>query len=188
MHELCGNIKKSLILSTTSWHVAETRLLLAIHILPSIIYHHSFFYLCLSIYSSSHFLLFLVKRIITLQTVITVMDFAILASASVLPPNIQNGLPLGWTRWISLQSKGLSKFFFNTRVQKHQFTSAKLRLWAPKAEGPRLIPCRETVFHKLKLKIPHAATKTWSNQINKNVFPPKKEHLGLHWTHPHNPG
>ena len=77
MHELCGNIKKSLILSTTSWHVAETRLLLAIHILPSIIYHHSFFYLCLSIYSSSHFLLFLVKRIITLQTVITVMDFAI---------------------------------------------------------------------------------------------------------------
>ena len=42
--------KKSLILSTTSWHVAETRLLLAIHILPSIIYHHSFFYLSMSFY------------------------------------------------------------------------------------------------------------------------------------------
>ena len=50
------------------------------------------------------------------------------ALASVLPPNIQNGLPLGWTRWISLQSKGLSKFFFNTRVQKHQFSGAHLSL------------------------------------------------------------
>ena len=50
------------------------------------------------------------------------------ASASVLPPNIQNGLPLGWTRWISLQSKGLSKFFLNTRVQKQQFSSAQLSL------------------------------------------------------------
>ena len=47
------------------------------------------------------------------------------ASASVLPPNIQNILPLGWTRWISLQSKGLSKFFLNTRVQKQQYSSAQ---------------------------------------------------------------
>ena len=43
------------------------------------------------------------------------------ASASILPPNIQNWLPLGWTRWISLQTKGLSKVFFNMTVQKHQF-------------------------------------------------------------------
>ena len=50
------------------------------------------------------------------------------ASASVLPPIIQNWLPLGWTRWISLQSEGLSKFFFNTRVQKPQFTGAQLSL------------------------------------------------------------
>ena len=50
------------------------------------------------------------------------------ASASVLPPNIQNWLPLGWTCWISLQSKGLSNFFFNTRVQKCQFSSAQLSL------------------------------------------------------------
>ena len=43
------------------------------------------------------------------------------ASASVLPMNIQNWFPLGWTGWISLQSKGLSRVFSNTRVQKHQF-------------------------------------------------------------------
>ena len=41
------------------------------------------------------------------------------ASASVLPMNIQNWLPLGWTGWISLQSKGLSKAFSKTTVQKH---------------------------------------------------------------------
>ena len=43
------------------------------------------------------------------------------ASASVLPMNIRDGFPLGWTGWISLQSKGLSRVFSNTTVQKHQF-------------------------------------------------------------------
>ena len=43
------------------------------------------------------------------------------ASASVLPMNIQDLLPSGWTGWISLQSKGLSRVFSNTTVQKHQF-------------------------------------------------------------------
>ena len=43
------------------------------------------------------------------------------ASASVLPMNIQDWSPLGWTGWISLQSKGLSRVFSNTTVQKHQF-------------------------------------------------------------------
>ena len=44
------------------------------------------------------------------------------ASASVLPMNIQNWFPLGWTGWISLQSKGLSRVFSNTTVQKHQYS------------------------------------------------------------------
>ena len=44
-------------------------------------------------------------------------------SASVLPMNIQDWFPLGWTGWISLQSKGLSRVFSNTTVQKHQFFS-----------------------------------------------------------------
>ena len=43
------------------------------------------------------------------------------ASASVLPVNIQDCFPLGWTGWISLKSKGLSSIFCNTTVQKHQF-------------------------------------------------------------------
>ena len=45
------------------------------------------------------------------------------ASASVLPMNIQDCFPLGLTHWISLQSKGLSRVFSNTTVQKHQFFS-----------------------------------------------------------------
>ena len=51
------------------------------------------------------------------------------ASVSVLLMNIQDWFPLGWTSWISLQSKGLSRVFSNTTVQKHQFFSAQLSLW-----------------------------------------------------------
>ena len=50
------------------------------------------------------------------------------ASASVLPMNIQYWFPLGWTGWISLQSKGLSKVFSNTTVQKQQFFSSQISL------------------------------------------------------------
>ena len=52
------------------------------------------------------------------------------ASASVLPMNIQDWFPLGWTGWISLQSKGLSRVFSNPTVQKHQFFSTQLYLWS----------------------------------------------------------
>ena len=52
------------------------------------------------------------------------------ASAPVFPMNIQDWFPLGWTGWISLQSKGLSRVFSNTTVQKHQFFSAQLSLWS----------------------------------------------------------
>ena len=48
------------------------------------------------------------------------------ASASVLPMNIQDWFPLGWTGWISLQSKGLSRVFSNTTLQKHQFFGTQL--------------------------------------------------------------
>ena len=50
------------------------------------------------------------------------------ASTSVLPVNIQDWFPLGWTGWISLQSKGLSRVFSNTTVQKHQFFGVQLHL------------------------------------------------------------
>ena len=48
------------------------------------------------------------------------------ASASVLPMNTPDWSPLGWTGWISLQFKGLSRVFSNTTVQKHQFFGAQL--------------------------------------------------------------
>ena len=48
------------------------------------------------------------------------------ASTSVLPMNIQDWFPLGWTSWISLQSKELSRVFSNTTVQKHQCFGAQL--------------------------------------------------------------
>ena len=50
------------------------------------------------------------------------------ALASFLPKNTQDWSPLGWTGWISLQSKGLSRVFSNTIVQKHQFFCTQLSL------------------------------------------------------------
>ena len=52
------------------------------------------------------------------------------ASASVIPMNTQDWSPLGWTGWISLQTKGLSRVFSNIAVQKHQFFGAQLSLWS----------------------------------------------------------
>ena len=52
------------------------------------------------------------------------------ASASVFLMNIQNWSPLGWTGWISLRSKGLSRVLSNTTVQKHQFFGAQPSLWS----------------------------------------------------------
>ena len=53
-------------------------------------------------------------------------NIGVLASASVLPVNTQDWSPLGWTGWISLQTKGFSRVFSNTTIQKHQFFSAQL--------------------------------------------------------------
>ena len=53
-------------------------------------------------------------------------SIGVLASASVLPMNTQDWSPLGWTGWISLQFKGLSRVFSNNTVQKHQFFGAQL--------------------------------------------------------------
>ena len=52
------------------------------------------------------------------------------ASVSVLPMNTQDWSPLGWTDWISLLSKGLSRVFSSTTVQKHQFFGIQLSLWS----------------------------------------------------------
>ena len=55
-------------------------------------------------------------------------NIGVSASTSVLPKNTQDWFPLGWTGWISLQSKGLSRIFSDTTVQKHQFFSIQLSL------------------------------------------------------------
>ena len=57
-----------------------------------------------------------------------VQSIGVSASTSVLPMNTQDWSPLGWTGWISLQSKGLSRVFSSTTVQKHQFFGAQLSL------------------------------------------------------------
>ena len=53
-------------------------------------------------------------------------NIGVSASTSVLPMNTQDWFPLGWTGWISLQSKGLSRVFSNTTAQKHQMVPIKL--------------------------------------------------------------
>ena len=67
----------------------------------------------------------LFKRVSYLHLVANVLEF-LSALASVLPVNTQDWFPLGWTGWTSLQSKGLSRVFSNTTVQRHQFFGAHL--------------------------------------------------------------
>ena len=89
------------------------------------------------------------------------------ASTSVLPMNTQDWSPLGWTGWISLQSKGLSRVFSNTTVQKHQFFSMdeqKTNSWnfsvCPVAKIP-CFQCRGLGFDSwLGNKIPYATTES----------------------------
>ena len=67
-------------------------------------------------------------RVFSNESVSGGQSIGVSASASVLPMNIQDWFPLGWTGWISLLSKGLSRVFSNTTVQKHQFFVAQLSL------------------------------------------------------------
>ena len=66
------------------------------------------------------------KWVSSSHQVAKVLEFQL--HTSVLPMNTQNWSPLGWTGWISLQSKGLSRVFANTTVQKHPFFGAQLSL------------------------------------------------------------
>ena len=65
------------------------------------------------------------------------------ASASVFPMNIQDWFPLGWTGWNSLQSKGLSRVFSNTIVQRHQFFDTQLSLSGEGNGNPLQYSCLE---------------------------------------------
>ena len=74
--------------------------------------------------------IFLSIRVFSNESVLHIRwpSIGVSASASVLPMNTQDWSPLGWTGWISLQSKGLSRVFSNTIVQKHQFFCTQLTL------------------------------------------------------------
>ena len=94
-----------------------------------------------SVMSSNHLILccplllppsiFLSIRVFSNESVLHIrcQSIGVSASASVLPMNTQDWSLLGWTGWISLQSKGLSRVFSSTTVQKHQFC-AQLSLWS----------------------------------------------------------
>ena len=77
------------------------------------------------------------------------------ASTSVLPMNTQDWSPLGWTGWISLQSKGVSRVFSNTTVQKHQFFSGSYTVQHPLLRLPERIclQCRRPNFNPWVRKI-----------------------------------
>ena len=77
---------------------------------------------------SSHLQLFPASESFPMSQLFTSCGQSIGVSASVLPMNIQDWFPLGWTGWISLLSKGLSRVFSNTTVQKHQFFGVQLSL------------------------------------------------------------
>ena len=79
---------------------------------------------CLQRFSASGF--FLMSRLFTSGG----RSIGVSASTSVLPMNIEDWFPLGLTCLISLQSKGLSRVFSNTTVQKHQFFGAQPSLWS----------------------------------------------------------
>ena len=77
-------------------------------------------------------------RVFTNESVLHMggQSIGVSASTSVLPVNIQDWFHLGWTGWISLQSKGLSRVFSNTTVQKHQFFGGQLAFFVVQISHP----------------------------------------------------
>ena len=102
------------------------------------------------------------------------------ASTSVLPMNTRDWSPLGWTGWISLQSKGLSRVFSNTTAQKHQIFVAQLsfivQLSHPcMTSGKTIVLTRQTFVDK--------AMSLLFNMLSRLVitFRPRSKHLFISW-------
>ena len=100
------------------------------------------------------------------------------ASSSVLPMNIQDWSPLGWTGWTSLQSKGLSRVFSNTTVQKHQFfgTQLSLQLSHPYMTAGKTIAFSRWTFVDKVMSL-------LFNMLSRLVitFLPRSKHLLISW-------
>ena len=104
------------------------------------------------------------------------------ASASVLSMNTQDWSPLGWTCWISLQSKGLSRVFSNTTFQKHQFFGAQpsVQLSHPyMTTGKTIALIRWTLVDKVMSLL--------LNMLSRLVitFLPRSKHLLISWSNHH---
>ena len=96
-------------------------------------------------------------------------------STSVLPMNTQDLSPSGWTGWISLQSKGLSRVFSNTTVQKHQFFSAQL--YSP-ISHPYMIT-EKTIGLTRQTFVDKVTSLLFNNMLSRLViiFLPRSKHL-----------
>ena len=100
------------------------------------------------------------------------------ASTSALPINIYDWLPLGWTGWISLESKGLSKAFSNTTVQKHLWHSALFIVQLSHSNmttGKTIALTRQTFVGKVMSLL--------FNMLSRLViaFLPRSKHLLIAW-------
>ena len=97
------------------------------------------------------------------------------ASASVLPMNTQDWSPLGWTGWISFQSKWLSRVFSNTTVQKHQFFCAQLSSHPYVTTGKAIALTRQTFVGKVMPLL--------FNMLSRFViaFLPRRKYLLISW-------
>ena len=101
------------------------------------------------------------------------------ALTSVLPKNTQNWSPLGWTGWISLQSKGLSRVFSNTTIQKHQFFGGQLYHPAYSLRHPTYLTYMQSTSwemldwkkHKLESRLPGEISITSDMQMTPPLWP-----------------
>ena len=106
------------------------------------------------------------------------------ASASVFPKNTQDWFPLGWTGWISLQSKGLSRVFSNTIVQKHQFFGAQLSFIVQLSHsymttGKTIVLTRQTFVDKVMSLLFNMLSRLVITFLPRSNFPSK--HLLISW-------
>ena len=108
-------------------------------------------------------------------------SIGVLASASVLPINIQDWFPLGWTGLISLLSKGLSRVFFNTTVQKHQFFGTQLSLSSISHIPTWLL---EKTIALIRLTFTDKVMSLLFNMLSRLVitFLPRSKHLLISWS------
>ena len=101
------------------------------------------------------------------------------ASASVLPMNIHGWFSLGWTGWISLLSKGLSRVFSNITVQKHQFFGAQSSLWSNSHICAWLLGKPELDYMDLVCKVMSLLFNTLSRFVI--ALLPRSKHLLISW-------